>query len=84
LKIPVQHPKQLDQIEIIDFLDQVKAVDPEWHEAMVNAKIFMFEMSYGESISYFKRLENLENIRCTNDPATLSVDNKKSEPLRVV
>jgi hypothetical protein len=36
-------------------------------------------MSYEESVSYFKRLENLENIRRTNGPnlSSLPVDNKK-------
>jgi hypothetical protein len=32
-----ENPKQLDQDEIIEILDQAKA--PEWHEAMVNANI---------------------------------------------
>jgi hypothetical protein len=75
---PEENPKQLDQDEIIEILDQAKA--PEWHEAMVNANIDIFEMSYEESVSYFKRLENLEKIRSTNgpNPALLSVDNKKS------
>jgi hypothetical protein len=38
------------------------------------------EMSYEESVSYFKRLENLEKIRRTNGPypSSLPVDNKKS------
>jgi hypothetical protein len=55
-------------------------VDPEWHEATVNANIDVFEMSYEESVSYFKRLENLEKIRHTNghNPPSLPVDNKKS------
>jgi hypothetical protein len=37
-------------------------------------------MSYEESVSYFKGLENLEKIRRTNDPnpSSLPVDNKKS------
>jgi hypothetical protein len=37
-------------------------------------------MSYEESVSYFKRLENLENIRHTNgpNPSSLPVNNKKS------
>jgi hypothetical protein len=53
-------------------------VDPESHEAMVNANIDIFEMYYEESDSYFKQLENLEKIRCTNglNPASLPVDNK--------
>jgi hypothetical protein len=66
LYFPEENPKQLDQDEIIEILDQDKA--SEWHEAMVNASIVIFEMSYEESVSYFKRLENLEKIRCTNGP----------------
>jgi hypothetical protein len=73
-----ENPKQLDQDEIIDILDQAKA--PEWHEAMVNENIDIFEMTYEESVFYFKRLENLEKIRRTNgpNPSSLPVDNKKS------
>jgi hypothetical protein len=46
---------------------------------MVNASIDIFEMSYEESVSYFKHLENLEKIRRTNGPdlATIPVDNEK-------
>jgi hypothetical protein len=66
LYFPEENPKQLDQAEIIEILDQAKA--PEWNEAMVNANIDIFEMSYEGSVSYFKRLENLEKIRCTNGP----------------
>jgi hypothetical protein len=32
-----ESPKQLDQDEIIQILDQVKAKGPEWHEEMVNS-----------------------------------------------
>jgi hypothetical protein len=80
LYFPEENPKQLDQDEIIKILDQVKAWDPEWNEAMVNANIDIFEMSYEESLSYFKHLENLEKIRCTNGPypSSLPVYNKKS------
>jgi hypothetical protein len=46
LYFPEENPKQLHQDEIIEILDQAKA--PEWHEAMVNANIDIFEMSYGE------------------------------------
>jgi hypothetical protein len=54
-------------------------LDPEWHEAMVNAKIYIFKMSYEESVSHFKSLENLEKIKYTNspNPSSLPVDNKK-------
>jgi hypothetical protein len=74
----MRNPKQLDQDEIIEILDQAKAL--EWYEAMVNANIDIFEMSYEESVSYFKYLENLEKIRSTNGPnhSSLPVDNKKS------
>jgi hypothetical protein len=52
---------------------------PEWHEVMVNANIDIIEMSYGESVSYFKLLENLEKIRRTKgpNPPSLPVDNRK-------
>jgi hypothetical protein len=78
LYFPEDNPKQLDQDEIIEILDQAKA--PEWYEAMVNANIDIFEMSYEESVSYFKRLENLEKISPINgsNPSSLPVDNKKS------
>jgi hypothetical protein len=74
---PEENLKQLDQDEIIEILDQAKA--PEWHEAMVNENIDIFEMTYEESVSYFKRLQNLEKIRRTNgpNPSSLTVDNKK-------
>jgi hypothetical protein len=51
---------------------------PEWHEAMVNANIDIFEISYEEYVSYFKHLENLEKIRPNNgpNPSSLPVDNK--------
>jgi hypothetical protein len=32
LYFPEENPKQLDQDEIIEILDQAKATDPEWHE----------------------------------------------------
>jgi hypothetical protein len=46
---------------------------------MVNANIDTFEMTYEESVSHFKRLENLEKIRRTfgPNPSSLPVDNKK-------
>jgi hypothetical protein len=37
-------------------------VHPEWHEAMVNSSIDIFEMSHEESFSYFK-------ITRTNGPS---------------
>jgi hypothetical protein len=40
------HPKQLDQDEIIEILDHDKDLDPEWYEAMVNANIDIFELYY--------------------------------------
>jgi hypothetical protein len=51
----------LDQHKIFEILDQAKA--PEWHSAMVAANIDIFSMSYEESVSYFKRLENLEKLK---------------------
>jgi hypothetical protein len=79
LYFPEENPKQLDQDEIIEILYQAKARDPEWHEVMLNANIDIFEMSYEESVSYFKHFENLEKIRRTNspNPSSLPVDNKK-------
>jgi hypothetical protein len=73
-----ENPKQLDQGEIIKLLNQAKA--PEWHEAMVNANIEIFEMSYEEYVSYFKHLKHLEKIRFTYNlnPSSLPVDSKKS------
>jgi hypothetical protein len=78
LYFPDENPKQLDQDEIIEILDQAKARDPERHEAIVNSNIDIFEMSYEESVSYFKRLVNLEKIRHNNgpNPSPLPVDNK--------
>jgi hypothetical protein len=69
---------QSDQDEIIEILDQAKA--HEWYETMVNANIDIFEISYEELVSYFKCLENLEKIRCTNgpSPATLPLNNKNT------
>jgi hypothetical protein len=74
---PEENPKQLNQDEIIEILDQAKA--SEWHETMVNTNIDIFEMSYEESVSYFKCLENLEKIRRTDgpNPSSLPVNNKK-------
>jgi hypothetical protein len=37
--------KHLDQDEMTKILDQAKALDPEWHEAMVNSNIDIFETS---------------------------------------
>jgi hypothetical protein len=78
LYFPEENPKQLDQDEIIEILDQAKARYPEWHKAIVNASIDIFEMSYEESVSYFKHLENLEKIRRFNgpNPSSLPVDDK--------
>jgi hypothetical protein len=65
-----ENPKQLDQYEILEILDQAKA--PEWHEAIINSNIEIFEMSYKESFSYFKRLENL--VTNGPNPSSLPVD----------
>jgi hypothetical protein len=50
LYFPEEIRKQLGQDGIIEILDQGKA--PEWHEAMVNAIIDIFEMSYEEPVPY--------------------------------
>jgi hypothetical protein len=75
-----ENTKQLDEDEIIETLDQAKDKEPEWDEAVVNANIDIFEMTYEQSVSYFMRLENLEKIRRINspNPSSLPVDNKKS------
>jgi hypothetical protein len=46
---------------------------------MVNANTDIYEMSHEESVSYFKRLENLKKIRHTNGsgPAAMPLDIKK-------
>jgi hypothetical protein len=48
---------------------------------MVNVNIDIFEISYEESVSYFKCLENWEKIMHTNgpNPSSLSVDNKNKK-----
>jgi hypothetical protein len=51
----------LDHDEIVEILDQSKA--PEWHEAIVEANIDIFEMSNEESLSYFTLLRELEEDR---------------------
>jgi hypothetical protein len=71
LYFPEEKPKKLDQDEIIDILEQAK--DPEWYEAIVNANIEILKMSNEESVSYFKRLESLENIKRTNGPSPASL-----------
>jgi hypothetical protein len=50
---------------------------------MVNAIIDIFEMSHEESVSYFKRLENVEKIRRTKgpNPSSLPVYHKKTAPV---
>jgi hypothetical protein len=80
LLFPEENPKQLDQDEMIEILDLTKDMDPEWHEALVNTNVDIFEMSYEESACYFKPLENLGKIMCTNgpNPSSLLVDNKKA------
>jgi hypothetical protein len=67
----------LDQDEVLEILCQAKAL--EYHEAMVSSMIYIFEMSYEESVDSFEHLGTLEKIRHTNgsDPATLPVDNER-------
>jgi hypothetical protein len=59
LYFPEENPKQLDQDEIIEILDQVKTRDSEWHESMVSANIDIFEMSYEEIRVIFPALREL-------------------------
>jgi hypothetical protein len=72
-------PSSLNQDEFNKTLYQAKSRNSEWYEAMVNANIYTFEMSYEESVSYFKHLENFEKIRYTNVPGLdkLTVENEK-------
>jgi hypothetical protein len=56
---PEENPKRLDQDDIIEILDQAKARDPEWHEAMLNANIDIFEMSDEEPV-FFQVFGELE------------------------
>jgi hypothetical protein len=80
LYFPEENSKQLDHDEIIEIFHQTKARYPEWHEVMANNNAQIFEMSYEKSVSYFKRLENLEKIRRNDSPnaSSLPVDNKNS------
>jgi hypothetical protein len=74
-----ENSKQLDQDEIIEILGQTIANYPEWHEAMVNSNIDIFEMAYEEYVSYFKCLETFQKIWRTNgpNPFSLPLDKKK-------
>jgi hypothetical protein len=56
LYFPKGKPKQLDQDEIIEILDQAKALDYDWHKAMVNANIDIFERFNEESVSYISSI----------------------------
>jgi hypothetical protein len=74
LFFPDECPTPSTQDEIIEIVDQAKL--PNWHEATVSAKIYIFEMDYESAISYFVRLDNLDKIRRTNGPApTVAADN---------
>jgi hypothetical protein len=46
LYFPEENPKQLDKDKIIEILDQAKSRFSEWHEAILNVKIDIFETSY--------------------------------------
>jgi hypothetical protein len=69
---PEENPKHFGEDEIIEILDQAKAWAPECHEAMVNAKIDIFEIFHEGTVSNYKCLENLDKIRHTNGPNPLS------------
>jgi hypothetical protein len=49
-----EFPKQLYHDDIFEILDQAKARNTDWNEAINNADIDIFE-----TVSYFKHLENL-------------------------
>jgi hypothetical protein len=59
LYFPEESPKQLDQDEIIEILDQAKV--PEWHEAMVNANIDIFEYDFWPRSSW--RIRNNHELQ---------------------
>jgi hypothetical protein len=42
LYFPEEKPKQLDQDEVTEILDQAKDWDFEWHETIVDANIEIF------------------------------------------
>ena len=49
---------------------------------MVSANNDIFEMTYEESVAYFKRLKNVEKTKHTNGPAPgLFVDIRKLLPV---
>jgi hypothetical protein len=73
---PEENTKQLDQDEIIETFNQAKA--PEWHEVMMNANIDIFEMSYVETDSYFKSLDNTKRVSATNSVGKSSENHKGS------
>jgi hypothetical protein len=52
LYFPEKRHKQLDPDEIIEILDQAKARNPEWHEAMVNANINISNILRGFSFLF--------------------------------
>jgi hypothetical protein len=50
LYLPEETPKQIYQDEIIENLGQANARNPECHEAIVNANIEIFKMSYDVAV----------------------------------
>jgi hypothetical protein len=55
-----EHPKQLDQDEIIEIMDQAKA--PEWHAAMVAANIDIFSMTMKSQFCISSDLRTLKKF----------------------
>jgi hypothetical protein len=82
-KLVQQFVEQLNDLNhyFLCFLEESPSIL--WHEAMVDTKIYIFEMSFEESVSYFKHSENLDKIKRTNgsSPASLPVDNKNLLPV---
>jgi hypothetical protein len=75
LYFPLKQPKQFNQDEIIEILDQANAEDPFCHKCMFISNIEFYEISYEQSVSYFKQL--IRHTKCPN-PASLPVGDKKS------
>ena len=58
LYFPGDNPTQLNKEDISEILDC--AIPDEWHLAIVKADIDIFAKDIDETVSYLRRLENLE------------------------
>jgi hypothetical protein len=63
---PEEKPRQLDQDEIIEILDQAKA--PEWHASMVADNIDTFSMTY---VNMWHTSSNWKISRKSREPTDL-------------